>query len=237
MLYRILPILLCTALPAASSAQARDSVWVNTRSRVYHCPGTQYYGRTVRGEFLGEPEAQRRGFRPAGGRVCFAATARQTATPELGAQGRGTEPSAPARETQPCVVSRISDGDTIECTGIGRIRLIGTDSPEQDQEPYGTAATAALAAMLPLGAEVELEPDDEARDRYDRILAYVWYDGSMVNWLLVRYGWGVSYRYPPNVRYAATLDSAEASARSEGRGLWRVGGFRCRPADRRARRC
>jgi hypothetical protein len=45
-------------------------VWLNLSSQVYHCPGTEYYGRTARGEFLSEAEARRRGGRPAGGRPC-----------------------------------------------------------------------------------------------------------------------------------------------------------------------
>lgn len=45
-------------------------VWLNRASRVYHCPGSAYYGNTARGEFLPETEAVRRGARPAGGRPC-----------------------------------------------------------------------------------------------------------------------------------------------------------------------
>ena len=45
-------------------------VWVNTSSRVYHCPGTRYYGTTKNGVFLGQREADAQGFRPAGGRAC-----------------------------------------------------------------------------------------------------------------------------------------------------------------------
>lgn len=45
-------------------------VWLNTSSRVYHCPGSQLYGRTARGEYLPESAARRRGARPASGRPC-----------------------------------------------------------------------------------------------------------------------------------------------------------------------
>lgn len=45
-------------------------VWVNLRSRVYHCPGSEYYGRTTRGEYMAEGAAVRAGHRPAGGRGC-----------------------------------------------------------------------------------------------------------------------------------------------------------------------
>ena len=52
------------------SALVADSVWVNTSSGVYHCPGTRWYGRTVRGHFASESKALQSGARPAGGNKC-----------------------------------------------------------------------------------------------------------------------------------------------------------------------
>lgn len=45
-------------------------VWVNTRSGVYHCPGTRWYGRTKSGEYMTQAQAQDAGDRPAYGKVC-----------------------------------------------------------------------------------------------------------------------------------------------------------------------
>lgn len=222
-------------LPRPAASQFRDSVWVNSRSGVYHCPGTQYYGRTTSGEYQSEGVARERGFRANGGRLCHPGTAAPS-----GAGGPGSPlPDEPrfTREARECVLTRIIDGDSIECSPLGPVRLIGTDSPEADQPPFGTAATAGLASLVPSGATLRLELDAEERDQYGRVLAYAWYDARMINWLMVRHGWSVSYRYPPNVRYAAVLDSAEAAARREARGLWLVDGFRCRPAERRQRVC
>lgn len=137
----------------------------------------------------------------------------------------------------PCTVTRISDGDTIECVGKVRVRLIGVDSPERDQEPFGTAAMAGLASLLVVGTTVELESDVEPRDRYDRVLAYAWQGGRMINWLMVRQGWAVPLVFPPNVQYVDFFRQARDLARQEGRGLWAVDGFRCEPAAHRARRC
>ena len=67
---------------AAQAAPVEPSrVWVNTSSRVYHCPGTRYYGNTARGEYLSEAAAEAQGHRPAGGRRCggVAAASAQTA--------------------------------------------------------------------------------------------------------------------------------------------------------------
>lgn len=60
------------SVPASLAAQAaaQDSVWVNTSSRVYHCPGTRYYGTTSRGRFMSEGAATAEGNRPAYGRGC-----------------------------------------------------------------------------------------------------------------------------------------------------------------------
>ena len=146
-------------------------------------------------------------------------------------------PTTPRRETVPCTITRIVDGDTIECDGAHRIRLIGMDTPESNQPPFGAQASAALAAMVSVGSTVWLEPDVAPRDRYNRILAYVLVGRSMVNWRMVRDGWAVLLTYPPNVQYVDAFTDAERRAREEGRGLWASGGFDCRPVDRRGRRC
>lgn len=145
--------------------------------------------------------------------------------------------TGPVRETERCVVTRIVDGDTFDCRGGPRVRLIGIDTPELSQVPYGAQASEALAELMPVGTEVALERDVELRDRYGRRLAYVWRDGAMVNWAMVRNGWAVLLTYPPNVQYVDRFEAAERAARAEGVGLWSVGGFECAPSDRRRGRC
>lgn len=224
----------------STAAQAPTTVWVNTRSGVYHCAGTRDYGKTAQGRYLAEVEARQRGYRANGGRACG------PLPPDTGRVGRAaiprpthpdSAPGAPAGATSSCVLSRVTDGDTIECEGGERVRLIGVDAPEGDQQPFGTASAAALAALLPARATLVLEADTEPRDPFGRVLAYVWLDGQPINWLLVRRGWAVSIRYAPNVRYAELFESAEARARAESRGLWNVNGFQCRPVDHRRRAC
>ena len=146
-------------------------------------------------------------------------------------------PARPVRQTVACAVARIVDGDTIECTGVGRIRLIGRDAPELSQAPFGVQAASALAAFIPPGAEVQLEQDVEARDRYGRLLAYAWLDGRLVNWRMIREGWALVLTYPPNVQYVDWFTDAQQRAREEVRGLWSTGGFDCPPVDRRRGRC
>jgi micrococcal nuclease len=146
-------------------------------------------------------------------------------------------PPGPVRRTSSCVVRRIVDGDTFECRGVGRVRLIGMDTPEMSQEPYGALASEALRKLTPVGSRVELELDVEPRDQYGRTLAYIWANGLMVNWALVRQGWAVVLTYPPNVQYVDWFSEAQKRAREEGLGLWSVSGFDCAPIDRRRGRC
>lgn len=146
-------------------------------------------------------------------------------------------PAGPRRATQRCLITRIVDGDTVDCAELGRVRLIGMDTPEQSQAPFGAQATEALASMIPVGTTVALEPDVEARDRSGRLLGYLWHDSVMVNWRMVREGWGVLLTYAPNVQYVDFFTTAERSAREERRGLWAVDAFACLPRDHRAQRC
>ena len=69
---------------------------------------------------------------------------------------------------------------------------------------------------------MRLERDVEARDRYDRLLAYVIRDEDdlFVNLRLVEEGFAESISYPPNTAHQGQLDEAEAQARADGKGLW-----------------
>jgi micrococcal nuclease len=145
-------------------------------------------------------------------------------------------PAPPDSVTVPCTVFRVDDGDTIECEPQGRVRLVGIDAPERDQA-FGREATAGARALLPVNSIVRLESDAEQRDRYGRLLAYLWHHDTLVNWMLVRSGLAYSYHHPPNLRYARWLDGAEARASAGGQGLWAAAGDHCRPVDHRRRRC
>jgi len=128
------------------------------------------------------------------------------------------------------VVVGLVDGDTFDVR-IGdveeRVRLIGIDTPEsvardRPVECFGPEAKARMAELLPVGTEVRLERDVEARDRYGRLLAYVFRveDGLHVNHALVLEGYAEARRYEPNVARQGELDAAEAAARAASRGLW-----------------
>jgi hypothetical protein len=55
---------------AAPTPSGNGQVWVNTDSHVYHCPGTQWYGKTKQGTYMSEAQAQAQGARADHGKAC-----------------------------------------------------------------------------------------------------------------------------------------------------------------------
>ena len=122
------------------------------------------------------------------------------------------------------VVERVVDGDTIIVRGVGRVRLIGVDTPEtvspgRPVEFFGREASAFAKRLLE-GRSVRLEYDQDRTDRYGRTLAYVHLaDGTFVNAEIIRRGYGHAYtRFP--FRYRDRFRRFEREARDAGRGLW-----------------
>jgi micrococcal nuclease len=136
-----------------------------------------------------------------------------------------------------CLVRSVTDGDTFRCSDGRRVRLIGIDSPESRQQPYGGEARKALMRLLPAGASVRLEADVAPLDRYGRVLAHVWVDTMLVNEVMVRDGWALLYTVPPDVKYVDRLTRAQNEARAHRAGLWSERGFECLPSEFRRKRC
>jgi micrococcal nuclease len=138
-----------------------------------------------------------------------------------------------------CTIERVIDGDTLLCRQTSaRVRLLLIDAPESGQGEYGRQAADALRAMLPVGTVARVELDVQERDRYGRILAYLYTPaGRMVNQELARLGFALVAVYPPNVRHVDSIRSAVEEARQSRRGLWAGSAFECAPVDHRAGRC
>jgi micrococcal nuclease len=137
--------------------------------------------------------------------------------------------AAPAGGDRIGTVARIVDGDTIVVAVGGRterVRYIGIDTPESVKPgtPVQCFAHRAAAenARLVARQRVRLVLDVEPRDRFGRLLAYVYRvrDGVFVNAALVRGGFARTLTIPPNVRFAARFRTLAAQARRAGRGLW-----------------
>ena len=126
-------------------------------------------------------------------------------------------------------VLRVVDGDTIAVRLDGRterVRYIGIDTPESVKpgtpvQCFAKRASAANAALV-AGRSVRLVGDAERRDRYGRVLAYVYRepDGAFVNAQLVREGYARTLTIAPNVAHARELADLARAARQAHRGLW-----------------
>lgn len=120
-------------------------------------------------------------------------------------------------------VIRVSDGDTlvvqIDPNRQEKVRLLGIDTPEMAQKPWGERAKA-FTESLALNKIVRLEPDVQPRDQYGRLLAYAYVGKTFLNYELVRQGYAMVLTYPPNVAHVETFTQAQELARKEGKGIW-----------------
>ena len=144
----------------------------------------------------------------------------------LSACASGRAPSTDGRGT----VVRVIDGDTIVVRIGGReehVRLIGIDTPETHKpdtpvECFGPEAAAHMSELLPDNTPVRLERDIEARDRFDRLLAYVYRDrdGLFVDLAMVKDGFAGTLAIAPNYAHRHEFEQAEAEAQQNRLGLW-----------------
>lgn len=140
-------------------------------------------------------------------------------------------------------VLRIIDGDTLEIELQGKkesVRLIGIDCPEskanqkakKDAErsgqdlktitAMGKQATVFTKRLVKSGDRVKIEFDVQQRDKYRRLLGYVYLpDGRMLNEEVVKAGYASPATFPPNVKYEGRFLKVYREARENKRGLWR----------------
>jgi micrococcal nuclease len=142
--------------------------------------------------------------------------------------------AAPMPHIVSATVVAVHDGDTLSVV-IGhkkeRVRLIGIDAPELGQRPWGANAKRYLRELVTLSrSSVGLEFDLEKRDKYGRLLAYVWTrDNKLINLEMVRNGYAVLYTFPPNVKRVELLREGQRYARENGLGIWGRGGLKEMP--------
>lgn len=133
--------------------------------------------------------------------------------------------------------TRVIDGDTIEVIFTGenrysnkkeKIRFIGVNTPElnknKSEEPEYWAENAAIFTKKYLeGRSIELSFDNisDKKDRYDRLLCYIWSDGYLFNKILIETGNG---RYYPDYKFNSErmnlFAQAEDYAINNRMGMW-----------------
>ena len=144
-----------------------------------------------------------------------------------------------AKEYANIAVSYIYDGDTIKLANGERVRFVGIDTPESSENKklfrdvarsgqdirdvlrMGHVAAEYTRSLLQ-GRRVRLEFDIENRDKYGRLLAYVYRvdDGLFINEDIIKQGYAYPMTIPPNVRHADEFRKLFREARKAGRGLW-----------------
>lgn len=127
-------------------------------------------------------------------------------------------------------VKRVDDGDTIEIFRYGRkekVRFIGIDTPETVDprkvvQCFGKEASAKTKQLLTgKTVRIEFDPIVGERDKYDRLLAYVWLGSELINLALLREGYAHEYTYRSQIyKYQSDFKQAEAGARQSEAGLW-----------------
>ncbi len=134
----------------------------------------------------------------------------------------------PKSNTITTIVQKTVDGDTLKILMDGQeeiVRLIGIDTPEcvhpdkSKNTEWGKKASKFTKDHLE-GKKIQLELDVQERDRYGRLLAYVFIDEELFNEVLVREGWAKISTYPPNIKYVEYFKSAQKEAQKKKLGIW-----------------
>lgn len=127
-------------------------------------------------------------------------------------------------------VNRVIDGDTLNISIDGKeetVRLLLVDTPEtvhptKPVEPYGPEASSYMKELL-IGKKVNLELDVGERDKYGRLLAYIYIEEKMVNKLLLEKGLArVAYVFEPNTKYVDEFYEIQKQAQNKAIGIWSI---------------
>jgi micrococcal nuclease len=121
-------------------------------------------------------------------------------------------------------VAKVIDGDTIELSDKRKIRYIGINSFEMNDERLEIKCLAEKAREanrnLVENKEIEMEKDVSDTDKYGRLLRYVWIDGILVNEELVKNGWAEVSSFPPDIKYQERFRIKQIKAKLNDLGIW-----------------
>lgn len=131
------------------------------------------------------------------------------------------------------------DGDTIRVDIDGyeeKVRFVGVNTPElaKDGKPHEFMAEEAknFTSNQLRHKEIYLEKDVTDRDKYDRMLRYIWLEKPVtnptkedieektLNGILIKEGYAYSNYYKPDTKYQKHLDEIEKTAQDKGLGIW-----------------
>ena len=115
-------------------------------------------------------------------------------------------------------VIQVIDGDTIIIEKGYYVRYIGIDAPEKDTSFYLEAKQANKELVE--NKKIRLQKDITDKDKYGRLLCYVYVGDTLVNAEIVRRGFAYARAYPPDTKYQVYLEAMEMEARQARRGIW-----------------
>jgi micrococcal nuclease len=118
----------------------------------------------------------------------------------------------------------VVDGDTINVLIDGlvvKVKYIGIDAPESiSRMEYLGKESKDRNRELVIGRDVLLYKDETDRDRFDRLLRYVFVDDRFINYELVSQGYARALDEPPDSDCALLFKDAEASVKKQALGIW-----------------
>ena len=121
-------------------------------------------------------------------------------------------------------VVHIYDGDTVKLSNGEKVRYIGIDTPEMNYNnppaEYFAQEAKEYNTKLVLGKKVKLEFDVVERDKYGRLLAYVYIDGKHISQEMIEHGYAKVLMIPPNLKFADYFLTLQNLAKEEKRGIW-----------------
>ena len=135
------------------------------------------------------------------------------------------------------LITDVTDGDTLtvrfdydkpkDCTTEEKVRLIGVDTPEMnyyklaEPEYYAQEATDYTSTFIGRTALLEFDDVSSSRDKYNRLLAYVWIDSKILNKDLIEKGYGKYYgNFTFNSARMVSFSKAEETAKKNRSGMW-----------------
>jgi micrococcal nuclease len=145
-------------------------------------------------------------------------------------QSKTTIPTKIA-STEAFLVTKVIDGDTVVLENGEKVRYLGIDTPELHHPKKEVECFAYQAyeknKELVLGKKVFLQKDISEKDKYGRLLRYVFLDEKMstneesfVNLYLVKNGFAYATTFPPDVKYVNLFLTAQKEAYQKNLGLW-----------------
>jgi len=110
------------------------------------------------------------------------------------------------------------DGDTILLQSGERVRLIGLDAPEKGEKCWDRARERLNGLVA--GKRIVMERDFSERDKYGRLVRFVYVNGFFVNLAIVEEGLAEAFEFEPDNSRSKEFEEAEARASEKGGCLW-----------------